>query len=161
MPLLRKVFGTEDYFLIDTLDEDRANAASTLFGLDIEYDFKQFDRPFPETDEEIEAVEKDIISIDIELPKRLESTFAEIYNLKRKNDKKYGVIKEYEIGDIVHWRGNNPCIGRIKGKGDNIDCHPDSWKINDKTHNSLHYNNLRHATAKEIEMLGDKDLILL
>lgn len=71
---------------------------------------------------------------------------------------KFGETKEYKKGDIVVWRGRNPCIGKIECRG-NEDLHRDCWVI-DEEHNSLHYSNLRYATKKEIKQLGDRQKLL-
>ncbi len=76
--------------------------------------------------------------------------------MNNKKDK-FGAIQEYKKGDIVVWRGNNPCIGRVKARCVEF---RDSWNVS-KTHNSLSYTNLRYATPKEIEKLGRKQMLLI
>lgn len=69
----------------------------------------------------------------------------------------FGEQKNYKEGDVVVWRGNKPCIGKIVGK---CDSYEDCFKIN-KTHSSLHYSNLRYATQKEKQKLGRKQMVLI
>jgi hypothetical protein len=58
---------------------------------------------------------------------------------------------------VVVWRGKNPCVGIIKSQNiDDINC----FNIC-KSHNSLHYSNLRLAHTKEILMLEKKKMMLL
>lgn len=69
----------------------------------------------------------------------------------------YGATRKYKIGDVVVWGGHTPCIGRISAKDSAWDhCYAIS-----KSHNSLHYSNLRYATPEEIEALGDKNILLI
>ena len=65
---------------------------------------------------------------------------------------------KYNIGDVVKWSGQQPCIGRIIGECTEFE---DSYKINNDTHNSLHFINLRLATQDEIELLGNKEIHIL
>lgn len=71
----------------------------------------------------------------------------------------FGSTKDYKRGDVVVWRGTEPCIGRIKSK-DNSGVQDDCWVICD-SHNSLHYSNLRYAKPEEIAQLGRKRIILI
>lgn len=83
----------------------------------------------------------------------------------------YGKYNNYQIGDVVSWRGSHPCIGVINKlkpespsytDNDNDDvnrgCTSTSFEcincygIDDK-HNSLHYSNLRYATPEEVRLL--------
>jgi len=68
----------------------------------------------------------------------------------------FGKITEYKKGDIVVWKGGYPAIGRIKGK---CKIFNDCWDIS-KTHNSLHFCNLRLANDEEKAALGTKQMIL-
>jgi hypothetical protein len=69
----------------------------------------------------------------------------------------FGLKKHYKKGDVVVWRGKNPCVGIIKSQNiDDINC----FNIC-KSHNSLHYSNLRLAHTKEILMLEKKKMMLL
>lgn len=74
----------------------------------------------------------------------------------------FGEQKDYQKGDVVVWRGDDPCIGRIFDKTpiDRNHLDEDCFVIS-KTHNSLHYSNLRYATQKEKQKLGRKRLVLI
>lgn len=69
-------------------------------------------------------------------------------------DYRFGKTYGYKRGDIIFWRGNSPCIGKIKG-GDGRDF------IIDSVHNSLHYSNLRYAKPNEIKQLGNNKKLLI
>jgi len=77
------------------------------------------------------------------------------------NDERYGKTKIYLEGQVVVWRGYNPAILRIPE-----DFVLNSFRQNSRTsisfnsiYNSCHYSNIRLATEKEIELLGDKEFI--
>ena len=72
----------------------------------------------------------------------------------------FGEQMNYKKGDVVVWRGGNPCIGRIKEKCKHDGINDDCFVIS-KTHNSLHYSNLRYATQKEKQKLGRKQMVLI
>lgn len=78
-------------------------------------------------------------------------------------DFQFGVVKRYDIGDVVVWKGYNPAILRMQNA---FSCDTKSpsisynARVNDR-YNSCHYSNLRPATADEVELLGDKDCYLL
>lgn len=75
---------------------------------------------------------------------------------------KFGESDNYKKGDIVVWRGRNPCIGKIKKRANHtIDYLIGSCWVIDEQHNSLHFSNLRYATHEEIKKLGDKQKLLI
>lgn len=90
------------------------------------------------------------------------------YNYKEKNDffneiiinkeHLFGVKEKYKKNDIVVWRGQNPAIYRIKSKwrGDYYDV-----VLSEKNDISLSVENLRLATEKEKEILGDLEFVLI
>ncbi len=71
----------------------------------------------------------------------------------------YGEIKEYKKGDVVVWRGQQKCIGKIIGKSIGRFSNG-CWAIDEK-HDSLHYSNLRYATPEEREKLGKRQKLLI
>lgn len=83
-------------------------------------------------------------------------------------DKRFGKTKNYQKGDIVVWKGNMPCIGKISrnvyliefGDINKIKFSTNEYYINE-SHNSLHYSNLRLADEEEIKILGNNDIILI
>lgn len=99
-----------------------------------------------------------IINCEIVIPKMLK-LMNKYSETKRKTEKKYsyGIHKYYKAGDIVVWKGQSPCIGRIKSiQINDADC----WEICE-SHDSLHYTYLRYAKPSEIKKLGKKQMILL
>jgi len=70
------------------------------------------------------------------------------------DNEKFGKIQHYEIGDVVVWRGQDPCIGVVKGRI------RENHKLSND-YNSLHYSNLRLATVKEKIILGEKNILLI
>lgn len=90
------------------------------------------------------------------------------YNYKEKNDffnetiinKKhlFGVKEKYKKNDIVVWRGQDPAIYRIKSKGKG-----DYYNVilSEKNDISLSVENLRLATEKEKEILGNLEFIII
>lgn len=83
----------------------------------------------------------------------------------------HGVLncKKYEFGrnyyyfpkQIAVWRGGQPCILRIKRKIEDNIYSRDCYESTTKTHNSLHYTNLRPATEEEIKLLGRKQVLFI
>lgn len=91
----------------------------------------------------------DLIKLEIEKQEML----AEFRESNEKRNYRFGIEKDYKPEDVVVWRGHNPCIGRIKKKSPHaMDCFYMSEK-----RNSMHYSNLRYATADEIKRLGNQD----
>jgi hypothetical protein len=88
------------------------------------------------------------------------------YDYKEKNDffneiiinkeHLFGVKEKYKKNDIVVWRGQNPAIYRIKSK-----CRWDSYSVflSEENDISLSVENLRLATKKEKEILGDLEFV--
>ena len=89
---------------------------------------------------------------------------------------KFGYIVIYPLGSVVVWRGNNPCIGRIKmqpnlnnlliianRKKPPFDESTDLFLCYgiDKNHSSLSFRNLRFANDEEVFSLGKKNKILI
>lgn len=70
---------------------------------------------------------------------------------------RFGANENYEIGDVVVWRGEDPCIGRINGKCRSFH---NSFMICED-HNSLHISNLRYAEPDEIKKLGENQILLI
>jgi len=77
------------------------------------------------------------------------------------NEYEFGGNKYYFPGQVVVWRGGEPAILKIKGKtmGDFLD--KNCFTSTTDSHTTLHYDNLRPATKREIEILGNRDIILI
>lgn len=68
----------------------------------------------------------------------------------------FGLNAYYKKGDICVWKGGNPCIFRIN-KFNGRNC----YSSTSNTHDSLNFRHIRPATKKEIELLGDKNILFI
>jgi hypothetical protein len=68
----------------------------------------------------------------------------------------FGSYHIYIKGDIIVWRGEQPCITRITKQIAGY-----NYKTTAKSHNSLYYQHIRLATDEEKNILGDKDIFLI
>ncbi len=79
-------------------------------------------------------------------------------------DESFGKVLDYNVGDIVVWRGNTPAIGRVKKLipgNEKVRNDPKYFFHFNETHQELHPAHLRYATDGEIKLLGDSDVLLL
>lgn len=117
--------------------------------------YKEYRKAYPEkTDAEI------ITLLASELSQKVETIHELLERIKTFElgiDYSYGSTKNYKAGDVVVWKGSDPCIGRIMGRGKIF---PNDFKICD-SHNSLYYGNLRYARPDEIKRLGKNQMILI
>jgi hypothetical protein len=99
-------------------------------------------------EEKLEDEENDIIIAMLSTKASCYKTF--IKDLKNVNK------PPFQLGDIVVWSGNSPCICRLQsnmGEGG-------SYYVNE-SHNSLHHSHLRLANSYEVERLGDKKIVYI
>lgn len=68
-----------------------------------------------------------------------------------------GKKTDYVPGDIVYWRGTDPCIARIKKAHETI---PNSFSLGGDRE-ICHVDLLQPASAEQAAMLGDADVLLL
>lgn len=64
----------------------------------------------------------------------------------------FGESQHYSQGTICIWRGNEPCIFRVARSAGKC------FVATARDYNSLHYSNVRIATEKEEELLGDQPI---
>jgi hypothetical protein len=68
----------------------------------------------------------------------------------------FGERNDYEVGEVVVWNGQEPCICKLAGRANNSGA--SCYKSYSNTHDSLHYRHLRPATPEEIELLGENKI---